>query len=160
MPMFLLTQKPPVIFFRTSSLRKCRRFWHFRHPVATWHYVIPVLSSSPSLAFIGRNLITTMESSDSPQRIKDSSAFALSSLISCAEHYGASPVTCLDPCERSHPQSRRWSDQVLDIPLFCRVIHHHPPKQVRFRYVPFTSYRFLQTPPLPVTPLRFGLSSP
>jgi len=35
------------------------------------------------------------------------------------------------------------------------------PNQVRLRcYVPFTSYRFLQTLPLPETPLRFGLISP
>ncbi len=27
-------------------------------------------------------------------------------------------------------------------------------------YIPLTSYRFLQTKPLPVTPLRFGLSPP
>jgi hypothetical protein len=33
-------------------------------------------------------------------------------------------------------------------------------RQVRFRCVPLTSYRFLQTLPLPATPLRFRLSSP
>jgi hypothetical protein len=34
------------------------------------------------------------------------------------------------------------------------------PYQVRFRYVPLTSYCFLQSQPLPVTPLQFGLTSP
>ena len=34
------------------------------------------------------------------------------------------------------------------------------PNQVRLRCVQLTSYRFLQTLPLPATPLRFGLSSP
>ncbi|MEJ1342837.1 MAG: hypothetical protein RPU35_14165, partial [Candidatus Sedimenticola sp. (ex Thyasira tokunagai)] len=33
-------------------------------------------------------------------------------------------------------------------------------EQVRLRYVLLTSYGFLQTPPLPVTPLPFRLSSP
>src|SRR6266545_1171889 len=42
-------------------------------------------------------------------------------------------------------------------------MHAHPPVkpyQVHLRCVQFTSYRFLQTLPLPATPLRFGLSSP
>lgn len=34
------------------------------------------------------------------------------------------------------------------------------PNLVRLRDVLFISYRFLQTLPLPATPLRFGLSSP
>ena len=64
------------------------------------------------------------------------------------------------PCERSHPQSRNRSDRVLDIALFCRLATPVAPNLVRLRYVPLTSYGFLQTPPLPVTPLPFGLSSP
>src|SRR6266545_3057459 len=42
-------------------------------------------------------------------------------------------------------------------------MHAYPPVkpyQVHLRCVQFTSYRFLQTLPLPATPLRFGLSSP
>jgi len=35
----------------------------------------------------------------------------------------------------------------------------HEPNQVRLRYVPFTAHRFLQTLPLPKTPLQFGLIS-
>ena len=64
------------------------------------------------------------------------------------------------PCERSHPQTRNRSDRVLDIALFCRLATPVAPYLVRLRYVPLTSYGFLQTPPLPVTPLPFGLSSP
>lgn len=64
------------------------------------------------------------------------------------------------PSERSHPQTRNRSDRVLDFAPFCRLAAPVAPNQVRLRYVPLTSYGFLQTPPLPVTPLPFGLSSP
>jgi hypothetical protein len=64
------------------------------------------------------------------------------------------------PCERSHPQTHNRSDRVLDFALFCRLVAPVAPNQVHLRYVPLTSYGFLQTPPLPVTPLPFGLSSP
>jgi hypothetical protein len=54
--------------------------------------------------------------------------------------------------------------QAVCLSIGLRPIWHacplHEPNQVRLRYVPFTSYRFLQTLPLPETPLRFGLISP
>ena len=64
------------------------------------------------------------------------------------------------PCEQPHPQSRYGIRPGTGL---CAMLHAYPPvapNQVRLRYVPFTSYRFLQTLTLPATPLRFGLSSP
>ena len=43
---------------------------------------------------------------------------------------------------------------------FADLLSPAAPNQVRLRYVPFNSYRFLQTPLLPVTPLRIGFSTP
>jgi hypothetical protein len=71
----------------------------------------------------------------------------------------ASPVTVLTPCKQRHPQSRHGADQIRGVAIFRRLAAPIAPNQVRFRYVPLASYRFLQTSPLPMTPLRFGLSS-
>jgi len=51
-------------------------------------------------------------------------------------------------------------DQVLGFALFCTLTSPPQPYLVRFRYVHSTSYGFLQTLSLPITPLPFGLSSP
>jgi hypothetical protein len=56
--------------------------------------------------------------------------------------------------------NHKWCLISMGLSHFLQGYPHHLPYLVRFRYVPFTSYCFLQTLPLPETPLQFGLTSP
>jgi len=64
------------------------------------------------------------------------------------------------PCKLPHPQSRCEIRSGIGLRVTLHACPPAAPNQVRLRCVQLTSYRFLQTLPLPATPLRFGLSSP
>ena len=70
------------------------------------------------------------------------------------------PQLPLAPCKLPHPQSRYGLRSGIGLRAMLHAYPPAAPNQVRLRYVQLTSYRFLQTLPLPATPLRFGLSSP
>ena len=63
------------------------------------------------------------------------------------------PSYLLAPCKLRHPQSHDRFDQVSGFALLCTLTPPAVPNQVHLRYVQLTSYRFLQTLPLPTTPL-------
>ena len=64
------------------------------------------------------------------------------------------------PRELGHPQAHDTSDRVLGFALFCTLTTGALPNQVRFRYVQFTSYGFLQTPPLASDALAIQIHFP
>ena len=168
--------RPPACTLRSPSLCPSSPFsWYFTpsHPVVAFgspqvHQtvlaVIPVLSSTLLPGFTGRDFITTTGSSATLHVISGLLESPLAGPPSLSDTSPSNdtglPQLGQAPCERSHPHTRNRSDRVLDIALFCRLAAPVAPNQVRLRYVPLTSYGFLQTPPLPVTPLPFGLSSP
>ena len=122
--------------------------------------VISVLSSTPLPGFSGGNFNTTTGSSATLQSILPFlNLFLSGNILITLELYRASPV---NDCSLWMIPSSSTSAVCLSIGLYlitqaCPLLQ---PNQVRFRYVPFTSYRFLQTLPLPETPLRFRLISP
>ena len=86
--------------------------------------------------------------------------FLLGSLTVRAETIRGFPSYLPAPSKLPHPQPRYGVRSGIGL---RDSLHAYPPvapNQVRLRYVQLTSYRFLQTLPLPATPLRFGLSSP
>jgi hypothetical protein len=132
-------------------------------PAAPPAAVIPVFSSSQLPAFIGWDLVTTTGSSATSH----ATAFLESRLERSrlgVKHYAKGgarlPRLRRVPGGRFHPASHIRSDRVSGFALFRRLTAPDMPSQVRFRYVPLTSYGFLQTLPLPTTPLPIGLSSP
>lgn len=113
--------------------------------------IVPVLPSTPSRAFAGRNFIATTGSSATRHR----SLWIIPSSLTCT----VCPRFGRRPCEP------------FPSVIICCANYHFAllmgalaapclPYPVRSRYVPSTSYRFLQTRPLPAAPLRFGLISP
>ena len=110
--------------------------------------VISVLSSTLLPAFIGRNLLTTTGSSATSHQHLPwvSSCIDVSTIL--VDLMSGFLGYCTDPLLEMPSSSTIlvW----LSIGL-CAILHAYPPKlpnQVRFRYVPLTSYGFLQTPPL------------
>ena len=98
-------------------------------------------------AFVGRNLITTTESSAIQQSIKWFSASTLFHSSGYTELYRTSPVNSLAPCEQSHPQAHLWSDQIQGFPTFCKVTHHKCRIWFAFamyRTLPIASFRPLR----------------
>ncbi len=132
-----------------------------RRPAASPTTVIPVLSSARLPAFIGRNFITTTGSSATSHTVAFLSFLLINNALVNSTKAGARlPRLRRLPCEPFHPASHIRSDRVLDVALFRRLAAPDMPTQVRLRYVPLTSYGFLQTLSLPTPPLPLGLSSP
>jgi len=103
-------------------------------PPQTRRRVVPVLPSRRLPAFIGRNFITTTESSATSHRIvwpRVSPCAALFRKPTAGSRNDTRlPQLPRVPCELPHPQSRSGSDQVSGFALFCTLTH--PPRRIRF----------------------------
>lgn len=127
--------------------------------------VIPVFSSTLLPGFFGRNFITTTGSSATRHVMPRPLESLLAGRVSVkkkilSDDTGLPQLMSGFPVEYAVLNHCVRYDQVLGFALFCTLTSPPQPYLVRFRYVHSTSYGFLQTLSLPITPLPFGLSSP
>lgn len=115
-------------------------------------WVISILSSIPLPAFIGRDFETTTASSATSHHNARRPGRPLEVVHPAPPSNDARlPRLKQTPGEQCFPQAPYETDRITGCVLLSTLTASVWLNQVRFRYEPFISYRFLQPLPLPAT---------